>query len=696
MKISHITAVLFLLAVLSISSVHAQTGIPTISTSSSVGSSFLSGLTSGNSYIYAGFFAIVMFIIFAIALDRTQLSSGRIAISFIFALITFFLLYTDNTLLHFFLNTFIVLAFIALILGMLAAVKSPRSIRLIGLIVALFLILILFENDSGLTNSVNSILHINILSILPLVFGIIAVAVFIILLLRGVKTHSNIVLRVILLFIVFLLIALLIPGFAAFLFSPIVLIPLFVAILLVIFLIRKGGRHGPKLSKQDKLDLKQQKKAQKDAKLQNKVLSSIANRKQSNDSNLQEYRNLMKKGNLTPDEQLKVAQLKNKLANEAWQNVADRTKLTQAQYSKKQLSNNKDLQKLTGFFSRDQALKNLKSNAKSNYKLSWSQKRALKKQQNNLNKKNTFISNTGNSQAGDLFDLANAAKKGGLGPVQKDKAARKLFDKQISKESRNKDVSALLNERNKLLDPTLNLSNSTRRKEVAKIDKKLKKISSNISPKSPDQVRQNNLIKEQQEQRRQEMLEEQRLADAQLEAARRNAERERAERERLAEQAKLAEAARQQAEHDRLIREQQEQRRQEMLEEQRRADAQLDALKRAEQQRAAEAAKQEAENRKQQADLQNATSGIVGPSSAFDKRVKTPLWFSHKSPVDKNGKLDVQMQNQIEATGLMDRRQNLVSLINSGKLSGRQLKDARNELNRIDYRLKKYGRDIHR
>ena len=42
---------------------------------------FLSGLTSGNSYIYAGFFAIVMFIVFAIALDRTQLSSGRIAIS---------------------------------------------------------------------------------------------------------------------------------------------------------------------------------------------------------------------------------------------------------------------------------------------------------------------------------------------------------------------------------------------------------------------------------------------------------------------------------------------------------------------------------------------------------------------------------------------------------------------------------------
>ena len=37
-------------------------------------------------------------------------------------------------------------------------------------------------------------------------------------------------------------------------------------------------------------------------------------------------------------------------------------------------------------------------------------------------------------------------------------------------------------------------------------------------------------------------------------------------------------------------------------------------------------------------------------------------------------KLDVQMQNQIEVNGLIDRRENLVGLINSGKRSGRQLK----------------------
>ncbi|MGC8533673.1 MAG: hypothetical protein ACP5MV_03560 [Candidatus Parvarchaeum sp.] len=642
MKISYIAAILILLSVFSVSLVHAQISVSSPPPISSSSNSLLSGLSSGNSYIYAGFFAIVMFIIFAIALDRTQLSSGRIAISFIFALITFFLLYTDNTLLHFFLNTFIILAFIALILGMLAAVKSPRSIRLIGLVVALFLIIILFENDTGLTNSVNSALHINILSILPLVFGIITVVVFIILLLRGVKTHSNIVLRVILLFIVFLLIALLIPGFASFLFSPIVLVPLFVAILLVIFLIRRWGKHYPKPSKEDK-------KAQKEANVQKDALSSIAKRKQANEPVLKEYQDLLKKGNLTPQEQLRMAQLKNKLANEAWKNVADRVDLTKVQYSNKQLSNNKDLQKLTGFFSKDQALRDLKSKAKSNYKLSWSQKKALKKEQKQLNSKNKFITNVGNSQAGDLFDLANAVNKGAIGEVPSDKTARKIFEKRLSKETRQKDVSSLLNERNKLLDPNLNLSETTRRKLIAKLDKKLNKISGKIVP---DQLK-----KQKAEQQRREMLEEQaKLAEA--------ARQEQQRREMLEEQAKLAEAARQQAEHDRLIKEQKK--------------------------------APESTNKVQQASAPTTNSGVVGPNTAFDKRLKPILWFSHKSPVDENGNLDVRMQNEIETRGLMDRRENLVSLINSGKLSGRQLKDAKNELNRIDYRLKKYGRDIHR
>ena len=191
------------------------------------------------------------------------------------------------------------------------------------------------------------------------------------------------------------------------------------------------------------------------------------------------------------------------------------------------------------------------------------------------------------------------------------------------------------------------------------------------------------------------MLEEQRRADAQLAALRKAEEKRRAERARLEEQARLAEEARKKAEQDRLVREQQEQRMQEMIEKQRRADAQLAALREAEKERAAKAAEQEAENKAQQSS-QQANPNFTAPTSAFDRRVKTPLWFSHKSPVDENGKLDVQMQNEIELNGLMNRREDLVNSINSGKLSDKELKDARNELNRVDYRLKRYGRDIHR
>ena len=499
------------------SSVNAQIPPPTTSVSSNGFS--LGPLSAVNSSIYAAFFAIVLFIVFAIALDRTQLSSGRIAISLILGLITFFVLYTNSTLLHFFLNTFIVLAFIALILGMLAAVKSPRSIKLIGLVVALFLIYILFANDSGLTNFIDSFLHIDILQILPLILGAVAILTIIILILRAMRNHKSIGLRAVLAFIILMMIVLLIPGFASFLFNPVILIILIILIILVIIAIFYFGRRHPRGPR----DINGYKKPSKEAKLQNKVLSSINDRKAANADVLKEYKELINKGNLTPNEQLRVAQLKNKLANEAWKNVADRTKLTQVQYSKSQLSNNRDLQKLTGFFSRNQALRDLKSEAKKNYKLSWSERRALKNRER-------FIKNSENPQAGDIFDLANSVRNGSLGNIPSEKAARKIFERRLSKEARNKDVSSLLNERNKILDPSLNLSDSTRRKLLAKLDKDLRKVSPNISP---DKINQKRLIKEQKEQLRQEMLEDKRLQEAQLEAARKNAEK---ERQRMSEE----------------------------------------------------------------------------------------------------------------------------------------------------------------
>ncbi len=684
MKWNYLAVMSIVLALFFVSVVHAQISIPTNAGVSSNGFS-LGALTSGNSALYAGFFAIVMFIIFAIALDRTQLSSGRIAISLMFALITFFLLYSDSTLLHFFLNTFIVLGIIALILGMLALVRSPRSIRLIGLVVALFLIYILFENDTGLTNSVDSLLHIQILTILPLILGGAAVLVIIILLMRGIKNHHNPVLRVALAFIIFLLIALLIPGFAAFLFSPIVLIPLVIAIVAAIWIF--GIRHspkGPKLSQDDKQYIKEQKKQQKIAKIRGKALSSIQNRKQANAPILQEYRDLLKKGNLSPNEQLRMAQLKNQLANSAWQNVADRTQLSAAQYSRKELKNNKDLGKLTGFFSRQPALRDLKSAAKGNYKMTRAEKKELKRQSKFYNAAKT----SGNANAQDLFQMGNAVNSGAFGAAMSDKQARRLFEKRMTKDARRKDVSDLMQERQKIADTSLNLSNSTRRKLLKGIDKRLSKLTNN-------KFNQQQLLNEQKQQLRQEMAEDDRLTRAQLEAARASNEANR----RIEEQASREQAAREEKARQDALREQAR-----MAQAAREEKARQDALR--EQARMAQAAKMEEErrNREIQEEIANkkntkdTTSPVSqpGPTSAFDRRIKTPLWFSPKSPVDENGKLDVRVQNEIELNGLTHRKEDLINNINSGKLSERDLKNAKNELNRIEYRLKKYGREIHR
>ncbi len=86
----------------------------------------------------------------------------------------------------------------------------------------------------------------------------------------------------------------------------------------------------------------------------------------------------------------------------------------------------------------------------------------------------------------------------------------------------------------------------------------------------------------------------------------------------------------------------------------------------------------------------------IGGVSVLDRRIKPPLWFSLKSPVDDKGKLDSHMQHEIENQALKHRREFLSNQINSGKMSGKSLKNAKNEMDRIDYRLRKHGGDIHR
>lgn len=534
----YILIALGILPVFIFSVAHAFSPVPVATT---VVSGFLSlgKLSSANSMLYAALIAMGLFVVFEVALERTQLSNGSIPISIVFALIVFFVLYSDSALLHFFVNVVMVMTLILIILGMLALVKSPRSIRIIGLVVALFLSYILFVNDSGLTNSIDSALHINLLQILPLILGVVTVFAIILFFVKGIRNSSNPNVKILFAFIIVLIVALLIPGFASFLFNPIIGVVLLIAVVLAVLMMRKLSRgHKVKLTKagkaavaERKAALKEQKKAEKIEEIKPQVLSSIKERKQANADALKDYRALISKKNLTPGEQLKVAQLKSQLANEAWKNVADRTKLTAAQYSKKELANNRNLQRLTGSLLRGQTLHDLRQDAKRNYRMSRAEKKALKAEQKGIDKKNVFTENMGNKESGDLFDMANAVNAGAMvdakgRPVipKSEKEARRLYKDMLSKERRNNDIAKLLKQRQDYQSPDLFLSNSTRTKLIKRLDKKLNKLTGNkIVPKSLQEINADKLRKEQIQQARQELSEDDRIAQAQLKDARRQA-----------------------------------------------------------------------------------------------------------------------------------------------------------------------------
>ena len=274
----YILIALGLLPVFIFSVAHAFSPVPV---STTVVSGFLSigKLSSANSMLYAALIAIGLFVVFEVALERTQLSNGSIPISIVFALIVFFVLYSDSALLHFFVNVVMVMTLILIILGMLALIKSPRSIRIIGLVVALFLVYILFVNDSGLTNSIDSVLHINLLQILPLILGVVTVFAIILFFVKGIRNSSNPNVKILFAFIIVLIVALLIPGFASFLFNPIIGVILLIAIVLAVLMMKKLSR-GPKVKltkagkaavAERKTALKEQKKAEK---IEKKALKS--------------------------------------------------------------------------------------------------------------------------------------------------------------------------------------------------------------------------------------------------------------------------------------------------------------------------------------------------------------------------------------------------------------------------------------
>ena len=163
--------------------------------------------------------------------------------------------------------------------------------------------------------------------------------------------------------------------------------------------------------------------------------------------------------------------------------------------------------------------------------MSRAEKKALKAEQKGIDKKNVFTENMGNKESGDLFDMANAVNSGAMvdakgRPVipKSKKEARRLYKDMVSKERRNNDIAKLLKQRQDYQSPDLFLSNSTRNKLIKRLDKKLNKLTGNkIVPKSLQEINADKLRKEQIQQARQELSEDDRIAQAQLKDARRQA-----------------------------------------------------------------------------------------------------------------------------------------------------------------------------
>lgn len=91
---------------------------------------------------------------------------------------------------------------------------------------------------------------------------------------------------------------------------------------------------------------------------------------------------------------------------------------------------------------------------------------------------------------------------------------------------------------------------------------------------------------------------------------------------------------------------------------------------------------------------------IDGASSALDKRIAVnPHVFIKDSPIEeKNGIffLNSRKQAQKEFEALNAAKRNILTQLQSSSLPQEERKELQNELNRINYRLNKYGRDLHR
>ena len=212
-------------------------------------------LNSTNVYAYAFFFALIVFFILNYALKGTTLSSGGSVISMLFGAITFIFLVSNPSFIGSLLDIgFLAFAVIFLLFLMFTRWSkiSPARRVISAIIIAVGGVLFL-ENYPAAANAVSSVVHFNIVPALSAVLDIIIIlgivyGLFKVLL----SSRGGIGVKLLLVLGIMFFILLLVPGFASFLFSPLVLALLVVIIVLLLFTTFRIGRYTPRYEKEDK------------------------------------------------------------------------------------------------------------------------------------------------------------------------------------------------------------------------------------------------------------------------------------------------------------------------------------------------------------------------------------------------------------------------------------------------------------
>ena len=212
-------------------------------------------LNSTNVYAYAFFFALIVFFILNYALKGTTLSSGGSVISMLFGAITFIFLVSNPSFIGSLLDIgFLAFAVIFLLFLMFTRWSkiSPARRVISAIIIAVGGVLFL-ENYPAAANAVSSVVHFNIVPALSAVLDIIIIlgivyGLFKVLL----SSRGGIGVKLLLVLGIMFFILLLVPGFASFLFSPLILALFAVIIVLLLFTTFRIGRYTPRYEKEDK------------------------------------------------------------------------------------------------------------------------------------------------------------------------------------------------------------------------------------------------------------------------------------------------------------------------------------------------------------------------------------------------------------------------------------------------------------